>query len=364
MKEVKQMKMQIKRISSVICLFFMLTISTQFLDNIFLARTATHGEIEGIWQGTLKFSGMKLQIIFTINQDPTGKLIATMDVPEQNAVNISVNNLIVQEENVYLEISSIKGKFNGKLSNDGKTINGQWTQGGMGLPLVLKHSDTKLSIKRPQEPVEPFPYRVEEVFLENRDAQIKIAGTLTLPDSGGPFPAVMLLSGSGPQDRDEAVFSHRPFFVLADYLTRQGIAVIRFDDRGVGDSTGNFDEATAMDFVSDARIGVAYLKTRKDINKKAIGLIGHSEGGMIASMVAAQTSDVAFIVMIASPGLPIEEMEYSEKARVMKANGASEYLIAKNLSLLKNLFRVIREETDSKTVKNKFSLIISNFTWD
>ncbi|GAJ12303.1 unnamed protein product, partial [marine sediment metagenome] len=199
--------------------------------------------------------------------------------------------------------------------------------------LVLERTEAKLEIKRPQEPKEPFPYRAEEVVFKNVDAGIKLAGTLTLPSSEGLFPAVLLLSGSGPQDRDETVFGHHPFLVLADYLTRKGIAVLRVDDRGVGGSTGNFDKATAVDYASDAMDGVTYLKSRKEINRELIGLVGHSEGGIIASMVAVQASDIAFIVLIASPGMAIKKMESTEKVRTLKAKGASEDLIARNLTL-------------------------------
>ena len=277
------------------------------------------GEIEGIWQGTLKFSGIELRVIFTISRNPDNTLTATYDVPEQNVTGVPVDKVTFNNRNVRLEIIPIEGVFEGKLTEDGVKIDGNWTQSGMTLPLVLERTHSKPVIKRPQEPKEPFPYRVEEVVFKNIDADITLAGTLTLPPAEGTFPAVLLLSGSGAQDRDEAVFGHRPFFVLADYLTRRGISVLRVDDRGVGGSTGNFDEATAVDYAADAISGVAYLKSRKEINHELIGLVGHSEGGMIASMVAAQSPDIAFIVLIASPGMAIKKMEYSERARTLKA---------------------------------------------
>lgn len=345
--------------TSVFLLFFIMTKMT-FCDLV-LAHILPKVEIEGIWQGTLKFSGMELRIIFNISQSQDSKLTAVMDVPEQNAAGVPVDEVVFDNRNVRLEITSIEGVFKGKLAEDGDSIHGEWSQGGMTLPLVLERTDVKFNIERPQEPKEPFPYHVEEVVFKNRDAGITFAGTLTFPPSGGPFPAVLLLSGSGPQDRDEMVFGHRPFLVLADYLTRSGIAVLRFDDRGVGGSSGDFNEATAVDFAADAMAGVAYLKSRKEINHEWIGLIGHSEGGMIAPMAAVQSSDIAFIVMIASPGLPIEQMEYSELVRTLKSKGANNDFIIRNRILLEKLFTVIRQETNAQVVQDEFTSLITEF---
>jgi hypothetical protein len=319
------------------------------------------GPIEGIWQGTLKVSGMELRIVFTITRNPDNTLTATYDVPEQNVKGVPVDEITFADREVLLKIIPIDGVFKGKLTEDGVKIGGQWIQSGMTLPLVLERTQAKPEIKRPQEPKEPFPYKVEEVVFENIDAGIRLAGTLTLPSSEGLLPAVLLLSGSGPQDRDETVFGHRPFFVLADHLTRRGIAVLRVDDRGVGGSTGNFEEATALDYAADAMAGVTYLKGRKEIDHESIGLIGHSEGGIIATMVAVQSPDTAFVVLIASPGMAIKKMESSEKVRALTAKGASEGFIARNLALQENLFAVIRENTDGEFVRNEFTSLITEF---
>ena len=331
------------------------------LFNPVQASTSPNGEIEGIWQGTLRFSGMELRIVFTISRNPDNTLTATYDVPEQNAMGVPVDKITFNNREVRLEIMPIDGVYKGKLSEDGTKIDGNWTQSGMTLPLVLEHTHTKFEIKRPQEPKEPFPYKVEEVVFKNLDAGITLAGTLTLPHSEGSFPAVLLLSGSGAQNRDEAVFGHRPFLVLADYLTQRSIAVLRVDDRGVGGSTGDFDKATAMDYASDAMACVSYLKSRKEIDHELIGLVGHSEGGMIAPMLAVKSPDIAFLVLIASPGMAIKKMEYTEQARTLKANGASDDLIAKNRAVLESLFAVINQETDSKVVRDEFTSIITEF---
>jgi pimeloyl-ACP methyl ester carboxylesterase len=325
------------------------------------ARPFPKGEIEGIWKGTLKFSGMELQVVFTISRSSDDTLAATYDVPEQNVAGAPVDKIALDNGTVRLEIIPIEGVFEGKLSEEGDRIDGQWMQGGMTLPLVLERAQEKPRIKRPQEPREPFPYKLEEVVFQNTDASIRLAGTLTLPPSEGTTPAVLLLSGSGGQDRDEAVFGHRPFLVLADYLTRRGIVVLRVDDRGIGSSTGDFDNATALDFVADAMAGITYLKSRKEINHELIGLIGHSEGGIIASMAAVQSSDIAFIVLIASPGMAIKELEHFGLASTLKAKGASDDLIAKSRAMQESLFAVIDQEAASNVVKDRFTSIISEF---
>jgi len=355
------MKTYGKNTFSIIMSLLLLITAGMTLFNPVQAYTFPNEEIEGIWQGTLKFSGIELRVIFTISRSPDNTLTATYDVPDQNATGVPVDEITFNNRNVRIEIIPIEGVFEGKLSEDGVKIDGNWIQSGMTLPLVLERTHSKPVIKRPQEPKEPFPYRVEEVVFKNIDAGITLAGTLTFPPSEAKFPAVLLLSGSGAQDRDEAAFGHRPFFVLADYLTRRGIAVLRVDDRGVGGSTGNFDEATAVDYASDAMAGVTYLKSRKEINHELIGLVGHSEGGMIASIVAAQSPDIAYIVLIASPGMAIKKMEYSEKARTLKAKGASDDLIARNRAMQESLFAVISQEIDSKVVLDEFTSIITEF---
>ena len=174
-------------------------------------------------------------------------------------------------------------------------------------------------MKRPQDPVRPYPYDEEEVSYPNPKAEgVTLAGTLTLPKGSGPYPAVLLITGSGPQDRNEALLGHRPFLVLADYLTRREIAVLRVDDRGVAKSTGNFGTATSADFATDVVAEVAFLKAHKRIDPAKIGLAGHSEGGLIAPMVAANSPDVAFIVMMAGPGVPGEQILYEQGALIAR----------------------------------------------
>lgn len=214
---------------------------------------------------------------------------------------------------------------------------------------------------RPQEPKPPYPYDEQEVAYENKKDGVKLAGTFTLPRSKGPFAAVLLITGSGPQDRNETVFGHKPFLVLADHLTRQGIAVLRVDDRGVGKSTGKFAEATSEDFAADALAGVEYLKTRREVEPRRIGLVGHSEGGLIAPLVAAASTDVAFIVMMAGPGLTGEQIIYLQSVLISRAAGISDNLIAQNRGAQERIFAILKQEKDNVLAERRIREVADSF---
>jgi pimeloyl-ACP methyl ester carboxylesterase len=304
--------------------------------------------VEGFWQGSLRVRGIELRLVFTVKQSPDRTLTATMDSPDQGVAGIPCDAATFDGQTLHLEIRRILVTYEGALGKGGSEISGNFRQAGTTLPLVLKRVDKPVTIARPQEPKRPFPYDEEEVSYENKTAAgVKLAGTLTLPKSNGPFAAVLLITGSGPQDRDETLMGHKPFLVLSDYLTRRGIAVLRVDDRGVGKSTGSFAIATTKDFASDALAGVEYLKTRKDIDPNRIGLIGHSEGGDIAPMVAAESPDVAFIVMMAGTGLPGDELLCLQSALISKANGASDELLATTTRAQRQIFAIVKEESDN-----------------
>jgi len=271
-----------------------------------------------------------------------------MDSPDQVAKGIPCDAATFDGQALRLEIKRLRVVYQGTLARDGSEISGNFQQAGTTLPLVLKRVDKPLVVSRPQEPKRPLPYDEEEVSYDNKTAPgVKLAGTLTLPRSGGPFAAVLLITGSGPQDRDEALLGHKPFLVLSDYLTRRGLAVLRVDDRGVAKSTGNFAASTTKDFASDAVAGVEYLKTRKDIDPSRIGLIGHSEGGVIAPMIAADSTDVAFIVMMAGTGLPGDELLCLQSALIAKANGASDDTIATSNRAQREILTIAKEERDN-----------------
>ena len=235
-------------------------------------------EFEGSWTGGIQ--GMPL--VFEIS-NTDGNYSAKMQSPSQSKTFLPMDTTSVEGSKISLVLNAYKIKYEGDLKG-GKII-GSFTQGGFSAEMNLeKKAYVEVQPNRPQEPKAPFPYKTEDVFFTNPKANnIKLAGTLTLPSGEKNLSVAILISGSGPQDRNEELLGHKPFLVLADYLTRNGIAVLRYDDRGVAESEGIHKDATSADFATDVEAAVNYLKTRKDINKKQIGLIGHSEGGLIAS---------------------------------------------------------------------------------
>ncbi|MDO5522517.1 MAG: alpha/beta fold hydrolase [Bacteroidia bacterium] len=255
--------------------------------------------ITGSWSGTLDIMGNKLPLVFHISKTDTA-YVTKMDSPAQNALGLPTTRTSFAENKLEIVAGGLGIFYQGTLQGD--SIAGTFNQGGIPFPLVLKQSG-KPVLNRPQEPKPPFPYKTEEVKFSNKKDKIDLAGTLTIPDSAGTFPAVVLIAGSGPLDREETVFGHKPFLVIADYLTRNGFAVLRYDKRGLFRSEGDFAGATVQDFAADAEAAIRFLKTRKEVDKAAIGLIGHSEGGMVAPMVASKNRDVKFIVLMAAPGI-------------------------------------------------------------
>jgi pimeloyl-ACP methyl ester carboxylesterase len=345
----------------IIYLLFCFVIFTTIEANIspaFAQEQADQEKIIGIWQGALKVPGGELKIVFKIFKAENGSLQATMDSPDQGAFDIPTSKVSFENDSLRIEASSIGGLYQGKVKLDFSTIDGQWQQSGMTFPLDLEKVEQAPKLNRPQEPQKPYPYIEEEVSYQNQSAGITLAGTLTLPDSVGKFPAVILITGSGAQDRDETIFGHRPFLVLADYLTRQGIAVLRVDDRGVGGSTGDVSNSTSEDFATDVLAGINYLKTRSQINPEQIGLIGHSEGGIVAPMVAAQSNDVAFIVLMAGTGLTGEEILYLQADLIGRASGASDSSIEKNRASQQQIFSVLKNEKDDSVMVSKLQKII------
>src|SRR5450759_1654527 len=305
---------------------------------------ASDKNILGIWQGTLKVQSLELRVVFHVQTDSMGTMKSTMDSPDQGAKGIPVDKITVRHDSVFLAVTVAAGTYRGIVQPGDSIIIGIWAQGGLSLPLDLHRVSEVAQLRRPQEPKPPFPYETEEVSYENIDAGIMLAGTFTKPKSAGPFPALLLITGSGPQNRDEEIFGHKPFYVLADYLTRRGIAVLRVDDRGIGKSTGEFGKATTKDFAGDVRAGVKYLKSRSDVSTKKIGLLGHSEGGLIAPMVAGDSKDVAFIVLLAGPSLSGEQILYLQDSLISAVMGAPQNEIQKSLQLNHSLFSLIKRE--------------------
>lgn len=308
--------------------------------------------IEGDWNGVLNVGAIQLRLTLHLSRTADGALTGTLDSVDQSAQGIPLSKVAADGHSLTIEIKAVGATYDGKWNVDGSEITGTFHQRGQDMPLAF-HRGTTPDLRRPQAPSKPYPYDEEDVVYDNAKAGIKLAGTLTLPRTPGPHPAVLLITGSGPQDRDEAIMGHRPFLVIADFLTRRGLAVLRVDDRGVGKSTGKFREATTMDFAGDARSSVDFLKTRKDIDPNKIGLIGHSEGAVIAPMLASQFSDIAFVVMLAGPGVNGEEIIVRQQYLINRAMGMPEEMAKKNQEIERYILDVVKEEKDEAVAQRK-----------
>jgi pimeloyl-ACP methyl ester carboxylesterase len=275
-----------------------------------------------------------------------------MDSPDQGAYGIPVSAIILEEDELTMKVAAIGGQYKGTIDRPKNQLKGTWVQGGNSFNLDLKRVEKLEKPNRPQTPEPPFDYLAEDVSFPNKEAGHTLAGTLTLPASGLPIATAVMITGSGPQDRDETIFQHKPFAVIADHLAKNGIAVLRFDDRGVGESGGSSQFATSADFATDVRAAVNFLKDDKRIDAGKIGLIGHSEGGLIAPMVA-EDGDIAFIVSLAGPGIRGAELLVEQQALIMRAQGSSEELIALNYRYSGPVLKFIADTPDSAAAAQK-----------
>lgn len=278
-------------------------------------------DISGSWKGVLKVQTNELPIVFNISENE-GVLISTMDSPSQGAMGIATDNTTFIDNILTIDMSKFGINYVGTF--DGTSIVGTFTQGGTPISLDLTPGKYEVAAKQ-QEPKKPYPYLSEEIVFNNEKADnIKLSGTLTIPTNVDNPPVAILITGSGPQNRNQELLGHKPFLVLSDYLTRKGIAVLRYDDRGTAQSEGEYTKATTFDFASDVEAAMAYLKTRNDvldINK--IGLIGHSEGGLIAPIVASRNKEISFCVLLAAPGISGKQILMTQTRKAMELGGVS-----------------------------------------
>jgi hypothetical protein len=322
------------------------------------AQTA---DVAGSWEGVLELPGAKLRLRVHVERTAAGALAAKMDSVDQGAMGIPVDQVSFADGMLKWSISRLGASYEGKLNEAGDAIEGTMTQ-GVALKLNLKRMSAAdvaaAAIRRPQTPKPPYPYKVDEVAFASKAEGVRMGGTLTIPEGAGPHPAVILISGSGAQDRDETIFSHKPFLVLADHLTRRGIAVLRYDDRGVGKSTGSREEVTSVDFSDDAEGGLDFLAKRKEIDPKRIGFIGHSEGGVIAPMIAVRRPETAFIVLMAGTGVDGEQILYEQGQAVLKAQGATEERLAAQRSIQEKMFAIVKAERDPEEAAVKLKELL------
>ena len=354
------MKTSLKRVSRRILAAAILALSLApfgMTDLALAAPAVTQtSPAQGSWKGDLKVPGQSLAMEFTFSQAADSAWSGTFFVVGQTPAPLPFTRVTVDGDRLVAEASNLRATFEAKLSPDGKVLDGRWKQGPANLELVMARQEAPSApvvIRRPQDPVAPYPYAEEEISYVNPQGKVTLAGTLTVPRRPGPHPALLLITGSGAQNRDSELLGHRPFKVIADDLTRRGFAVLRVDDRGVGGSSGSVTDATSADFAGDVMAGLRFLKSRSDIDAKRIGLIGHSEGGLIAPMVAANNPDVAFMVLLAAPGLRGDATIALQSDVISRKLGRTEAQLKEDGKVLREVLAIAassmpREQADPK----------------
>lgn len=322
-------------------------------------------KIIGTWEGKINV-GVSIRVVFHFEKDSAGNITGTTDSPDQGVKGIQCSNVIVRNDSLLLDVVSLKGSYAGKCIND-STINGKLTQ-GRSIDLMLKKVATLTALKRPQTPQSPYSYNSEDVEYDNADKSLHYGATITIPKGKGPFPAALLITGSGAQNRNEEIFEHKPFAVIADHLTKTGYIVLRVDDRGTGKSTGIFAQSTSADFAEDVNVSLDYLKRRSEVDVKHLGMIGHSEGGMIAPMIATERKDIDFIILLAAPGEKILQLMTEQNVGVLISMGITKdaaeaygklfnrlvpaFINAKNINDAKTNMNNVIEIWEKSTPKN------------
>ena len=330
---------------------------------ILLNLTLSAQELQGYWQGQLNNELQKINMQFAFSYDSSrSSYIAYLTIPQQMIIRLKINKISVADDSIKINISNFAAKYDGKIL-DNDSIIGNWYQSGMSLPLILyriSEVDT-FSFNRPQNPLPPFPYISKDVEFYNKKDKIKLAGTITMPDSISKHPAVVLISGSGPQDRDESLAFHKPFALIADRLTKAGIVVLRYDDRGVTKSEGNFSIATTFDFADDAKAAINWLKNQPFVDKNNIGVIGHSEGGIIAFYLASKEKNLKFAIALAGVTIPCDQLIALQTKKMMQLYDMPTQITEAYYNFYLQALQIIKTETNDKWKNILDSLFNANF---
>ena len=304
---------------------------------------------EGTWKGSLVIQGQNLPLVFTLESN-NGSWKGFMQSPAQSTAKIPISKIVVNKDSIHISVGAIGLVYNGIRFKD--SISGVFRQGGFesALPLIRQSSgEIRKVLARSQVVNPPYLYDTTDVKIINKYDNVELAGTLTYPKKKGKYPAVLLLTGSGPQNRDEEIFGHQPFKVLADYLTKNGIVVLRVDDRGIGQSSGNFANSTIENFSKDAISAFDYLKKQPQVDKNKVGMIGHSEGGLIAELLAGQRlPDLSFIVLLAGPSFSIDKLMVEQLYAIGKAEGLSEESLARAKVINERNFEIVKGKLDTE----------------
>ncbi len=331
----------LKRFSAVF-----LTCAVLLYNGVAQAIDTTFGDkVVGDWQGKIQPVGIPVVIHFKMAADKSYK--GSLDSPSQNAFDLVFNQVEIHDDEVTAKSEKPVFSFHGKYDSKTDSLVGTWSQSGETLNLTLTRGSPSFS--RPQEPKPPFPYESKDVSFQSKD-NVMLAGTVTTPIGTGPYLAVILVSGSGPNTRDEPIFGHKPFLLLADWLSRHDIIVLRYDKRGTGKSTGDFSAAKMSDFADDASAAVDFISQYPNVNQHKIGLLGHSEGGDVAPMVATRRADIDFIAMLAGP--------VATGYEILKSQYEYAFPDVKNRAVQLSILEVVRTTKDIAKLKEKVSEIL------
>jgi pimeloyl-ACP methyl ester carboxylesterase len=325
--------------------------------------------LNSVWSGILNAGGQKIELRLHLIQNEDKTYSSNWDVPLQKAIGIVSSKTDLVNSQLNIEIKAIAASYSGKMNAEANKIQGTWTQAGHDFELNMEPYltsnpsiiESKPPAPKPQTPKPPFSYLSKDIIYEGAKTKLTYGATLTYPTNPSKFPLVILITGSGRQDRDETIFNHKPFAVIADDLTKKGYAVLRVDDRGTDKSTGNFIESTTEDFAQDVEEHIRYAKTLPMIDTNKIGLCGHSEGGLIAPLVASRNKSVAFIILMAGPGIKITELMALQNEAVLKSVGVGQNEIDSYLPLYKNLMKLVTQSTDQKMAIEKSKELTSQW---
>ena len=316
------------------------------------------------WSGVLNAGGQKIELRLNLIQNADKTYSSNWDIPAQKVKGLASSKTELLNNQLSVEIKMIGASYSGSLNMSGDKVDGAWSQSGMSFPLnmetVKEGQEEKIFIK-PQTPKPPFAYNVKDFVYEGNETKLSYGATLTYPKEDKKFPLIILITGSGRQDRDETIFDHKPFAVIADYLTKKGYAVLRVDDRGAGKSTGDFSNSTTADFAQDVEEHIRYAKNLPIIDTNQIGLLGHSEGGLIAPMVAVRNKSVSFVILLAGPGVEIGELMAMQNEMVLKSAGISQDAINAYIPLYKNLMKTIVSINSIQDANAKAIEIVKNW---
>ncbi|TGE20295.1 alpha/beta hydrolase [Hymenobacter aquaticus] len=332
-------------------LFFAFALSSTFT----LAAGVEPSPLNGQWKGQLKVPGGSLDLIITIVPLTGGTYYAALDVPKQKISRMPVE-VEFKKDDVLLKIEQAGSRFTGTLSDDKKSIAGTWEQPGLKEQVTFVQAVASVVSAPSFKPA--LPYKLEEVIVPNKPAKLRLGATLTMPTGNGPFPAVVLISDSGPQDRDASQEEYHMFAILADYLTRHGIAVLRYDDRGVGKSDGHYAIATTADLVTDAQAAMGFLRAHYRVDKKKVGMIGHGEGANIALLAATQLKSPDFVISLAGYGLPGRDVLRRQQVEIMRMIGANSTQVDAALKLHDKMINIIRQTPNNNQARGKVAAMI------